>query len=45
LARAGVVATIVVFLVTVLSAFRKRATGALVLYTNIIGMDSRTERS
>jgi hypothetical protein len=47
LARAGVVAAIVVFLVTVWFAFRRLATdaSALVLYTNAIEMDSRTERS
>jgi hypothetical protein len=46
-ARAGVVAAIVVFLVTVWFAFRRLATdaSALVLYTNIIAMDTKTERS
>jgi hypothetical protein len=46
LARGGV-ATIVVFLVTALSTSFEPAThaGALILYTNLIGMDSRTERS
>jgi hypothetical protein len=47
LARAGVVATIVVFLVTGLFTSLEPATypGALILYTNPPAMDSRTERS
>jgi hypothetical protein len=42
LARAGVVAAIVVFLLTILFAFRRLATcaSALVLYNNMTGMDN-----
>jgi hypothetical protein len=41
-ARAGVVAAIIVFLLTVLFAFRRLATcaSALVLYNNMTGVDN-----
>jgi hypothetical protein len=46
LARAGFVATILVLLVTVLSTFSNPLADALLYsYTNIIAMDTRTERS